>query len=207
VLLPRVHLITDREVCPDPAAVARLALEGLPPASVAVHVREKAMSGAALLSLARALGAEVHRAGQLLVVNDRLDVAMAAGADGVHLPSAGVPPADARRLLGRGALVGVSCHGAEDVRRAKAGGADYATFGPLFDTPSKRRYGRPVGLEALEAASAIGVPLIGLGGVGLESAAAVVAARAHGIAAIRAWLAAPDPRGAVRALVEAVSAT
>jgi thiamine-phosphate pyrophosphorylase len=117
-----------------------------------------------------------------------------------------VPAQDARRLLGRGALVGVSCHGAEDVRRAMAGGADYATFGPVFDTPSKRRYGSPVGIAALEAASAIGLPLIGLGGVGLENAAAVVAAGAHGIAAIRAWLAGADPRADVRALVEAVSA-
>jgi thiamine-phosphate pyrophosphorylase len=207
VLLPRVHLITDREVCPDPAAVARLALDGLPPASVAVHVREKAVDGAALLSLARALAIEVHRAGQLLLVNDRLDVAIAAGADGVHLPSAGVPAADARRLLGPGALVGVSCHGAEDVRRAMAGSADYATFGPVFDTPSKRRYGSPVGIEALEPAAAIGLPLIGLGGVGLENASAVVAAGAYGVAAIRAWLASPDPRAAVRALVEAMPST
>lgn len=204
MLLPRVHLITDREVCPDPAAVARLALAGLPPASVAVHVRDKALQGDALLSLARELAAEVHRAGQLLFVNDRLDVAVAAGADGVHLPSAGVAPADARRLLGD-RVVGVSCHSAPDVRRAMAGGADYATFGPVFDTPSKRRYGSPVGLDALSHAVAVGLPLIGLGGIDVGNAAAVVAAGAHGLAAIRAWLGAPDQAAAVRALLAAAS--
>jgi thiamine-phosphate pyrophosphorylase len=207
VLLPRVHLITDREVCPDPVAAARAALDGLPPSCVAIHLREKELPGGPLLSLARALADEVHRAGQLLLVNDRVDVALAAGADGVHLPSAGVSPSDARRLLGDGVLVGVSCHGAEDVRRAREGGADYATFSPLFDTPSKRRYGSPVGLEALRAAAALGLPLVGLGGVGPENAAAVLDAGAMGVAAIRAWLAGPDPGAAVRALVKAVSAT
>jgi thiamine-phosphate pyrophosphorylase len=203
VLLPRVHLITDREICPDPVRAARRALAGTRPGAVAVHLREKGLPGAELLTIARALAAAIHEMGQLLLVNDRLDVALAAGADGVHLPSAGVPPGDARRLLGAGRLVGVSCHSLEDVRRARDGGADYATFGPVFDTPSKRAYGAPVGLAALRDASQLGLPLVGLGGIDAANAPQVVAAGAAGVAAIRAWLGAEDGARAVEALSSA----
>lgn len=198
--LPVVHLITDRALAPDPVARAAATLEGIPAGRVAVHLREKDLGGAALLALARALAAACHARGQLLLVNDRLDVALAAGADGVHLPSRGVPPADARRLLGPAALVGVSCHSAEDVRRARDGGASYATFGPIYDTPSKRRYGAPVGVAALREAARLGLPLVALGGIGPDRIAEVRAAGAAGVAAIRAWLAGPDPAAAVRAL-------
>ncbi|HET9553535.1 MAG TPA: thiamine phosphate synthase, partial [Anaeromyxobacteraceae bacterium] len=143
--LPVVHLVSDRRLVPDLAARLDAALAGAPPGRVAVHLREKDLGGAALLLLARRLAAVCRGRGQLLLVNDRLDVALAAGADGVHLPSAGVPPAEARRLLGPAALVGVSCHGESDVRRALEGGASFATFGPVWDTPSKRAYGAPVG--------------------------------------------------------------
>lgn len=198
--VPVVHLITDRALEPDPARRAAAALAGISAGRVAVHLREKDLGGAALLALARALAAACHARGQLLLVNDRLDVALAAGADGVHLPSAGVPPADARRLLGADAVVGVSCHSADDVRRARDGGATYATFGPVYDTPSKRPYGSPVGLAALREAARLGLPLVALGGVTPARVAEVLAAGASGVAAIRAWLAARDPAAAVRAL-------
>jgi thiamine-phosphate pyrophosphorylase len=200
MVIPVVHLITDRALEPDPSARAAAALAGIPPGRVAVHLREKDLGGAALLALARALAAACHACGQLLLVNDRLDVALAAGADGVHLPSAGVPPADARRLLGPAALVGVSCHSADDVRRARDGGASYATFGPIYDTPSKRAFGAPHGVAALREAARLGLPLVALGGLGPDRVAEVRAAGAAGVAAIRAWLAAPDPAAAVRAL-------
>jgi thiamine-phosphate pyrophosphorylase len=200
--LPIVHLITDRALAPDLAARAASALAGAPPGSVAIHLREKGLGGGAQLALARSLGAVCRARGQLLLVNDRLDVALAAGADGVHLPSAGVPPADARRLLGSSALVGVSCHSAEDVARARDAGATYATFGPVYDTPSKRPFGAPVGLEALRDAARLGLPLVALGGVDASRAREVVAAGASGVAAIRAWLEG-DAAAAVRALLEA----
>ena len=180
------------------------ALAGLPPGLVAVHLREKGLGGRDLLALARSLGAICRARGQRLLVNDRLDVALAAGADGVHLPSAGVPAADARRLLGSAAIVGVSCHSAEDVARARDGGASYATFSPIYDTPSKRAYGPPVGLAALGEAARLGLPLVALGGVDAARAREVVAAGAVGVAVIRAWLEAPAPAEAVRALVAAV---
>jgi thiamine-phosphate pyrophosphorylase len=204
--VPRVHLMTDRRLAPDLPGLARRALARLPPRSVALHLREKDLAARDLLALARALCGVCGEAGQLLLVNDRVDVALAAGADGVHLPSAGLPPAAARALLGAERLVGVSCHGAEDVERARRGGADFATFGPIFDTPSKRAYGAPVGLAALREAVPLGLPLVALGGVDASNAGEPAAAGAYGVAAIRAWLAAPDPNAAVRALLRAAAA-
>jgi thiamine-phosphate pyrophosphorylase len=201
--VPLVHLITDRRLVPSlPEAVAA-ALAGAPPGVVAVHLREKDLGGRELLALARALREVCGRTGQRLLVNDRLDVALAAGADGVHLPAAGVPPADARALLGPAALLGVSCHSAGDVLCALAGGASYATFGPVHDTPSKRGLGSPVGVEALRSAAALGLPLIALGGMTPERAREAFAAGALGVAAIRAWLEAPDPAATVRAFLAA----
>jgi thiamine-phosphate pyrophosphorylase len=201
--LPVVHLITDRRSVPDLCARAGEALAGAPPGTIAVHLREKDLPARELLVLARALVAVCRAREQLLLVNDRLDVALAAGADGVHLPSAGVPPAAARRLLGPAALVGVSCHSAADVLRARDGGASYATFGPVYETPSKRPFGPPVGLAALSEAARLGLPLVALGGVDAERAPEVVRAGARGVAAIRAWLEAARPAEAVRALLAA----
>ncbi len=197
---PRVYLVTDRRLAPDPAAAARAALRGLAPRTAAVQLREKDLGGRALLALARALRQACAEAGQLLLVNDRVDVALAAGADGVHLPAAGIPAAEARRLAGPDLLVAVSCHGAAEVRRARDGGADFATFGPLYDTPSKRAFGPPLGLGPLREAAALGLPLVGLGGVDAARAAEVRAAGAAGVGVVRAWLEAEDPATAVRAI-------
>jgi len=200
---PRVYLVTDPSAGRDILSRTASALVGLPPGVVAVQLRARDATGRDLLAAARALRQVVSQAGQLLLVNDRIDVALAAGADGVHLPSAGVPPGDARVLVGKGRLVAVSCHSAADVLRARDGGADFVTFGPVFDTPSKRRYGAPVGLDRLREACALGLPIVGLGGVDASNAAAVAAAGAFGVAAIRAWLDAGDPGAAVRMLLEA----
>lgn len=172
---PRVYLITDRSLVPDPAQRLEAALRGLPSGAVAVQLRERGLATGPLLALARSLRVVCHAAGQRLLVNDRVD----------------------------GALIGVSCHGDEDVRRASDGGASFATFGPVYDTPSKRTYGAPVGLAALEAAAKRGFPLVALGGVTVENAPLAFAAGAHGVAAIRAWLEAPDPAEVVRAFLRA----
>jgi thiamine-phosphate pyrophosphorylase len=204
MLVPAVHLVTDRRLVPDLGQAVATALRKLPPRAAAVHLREKDLGGRELLALAQVVGAACRAAGQRFLVNDRLDVALACGADGVHLPSAGVPPREARRLLGPGRLIGVSCHGEEDVRRAREGGADFATFGPLHATPSKLAYGPPLGLSALARAGQLGLPLIALGGVDTENAAEARASGAHGVAVIRAWLAAADPAVAVAALWRSV---
>jgi thiamine-phosphate pyrophosphorylase len=203
LLLPRVYLVTDAGAGVDIPARVAAALVGLPAGAVAVQLRAKEMEGRALFALARTLREVTAQAGQALLVNDRLDVALLAGADGVHLPSLGVAPAEARRLLGPRMLVGVSCHSFDEVRRAREGGADFGTFGPVFATPSKLAYGPPVGLDRLREAASLGLPLLGLGGVDAGNAPAVVLAGAFGVGAIRAWLSAPEPASAVRALLAA----
>ena len=202
--VPRVYLVTEGGPEMDLPAALRAALAGLPPGAVAVQLRARGVPGGSLLALARAVGEVCRAASMPMLVNDRLDVALAAGADGAHLPAAGVPPAEARRLLGPGAILGVSCHSAAEVIRARDGGADFATFGPVHDTPSKRGYGPPVGLARLREAAGLGLPLLALGGVDAGNAREAVAAGAHGVAVIRAWLAAADRASAVRALLAAV---
>ena len=139
VIPPVLHLVTDGALVPELGAHLDAVLRGLPPGRVAVQLREKAMAGGALLGLGVALAGICHAHGQLLLVNERLDVALACGADGVHLPASAVGPAEARRLLGPAALIGVSCHSLAEVERARSGGADYASFGPVWATPSKAR--------------------------------------------------------------------
>ncbi len=200
---PVVHLVTDGTLVPDVGAHLDRVLAGLAPGRVAVHLREKSLTGAALFALACQLAERCHAQGQLLLVNERADVALASGADGVHLPVTAIGPAAARRLLGPSALIGVSCHSAGEVASAVAGGADYATFGPVWATPSKARFGAPVGLGRLREASRLGLPLVALGGVEPALAPQAVAAGAAGVAVIRAWLTGPDPAAAVRALLAA----
>jgi len=137
-----------------------------------------------------------------LLVNGRLDVALAAGADGVHLPSAGLPTREVRRLaeaLGFDALIGRSTHHPDEVARARDEGADYVTFGPVYPTPGKAGYGAPPGLAGLERAAASGLPVLALGGVDRDRLAAIARAGASGAAGIRCFA---DPAG-LPALVEA----
>ncbi len=191
--LPPHYVITDRRLAGGEdalVAAVRTALAALPEGGALVQLREKDLSGRRLMALARALRDVTAARGCALLINDRVDVAMAAGADGVHLPEDGLPIAEARALLGPAALIGVSTHSASAARRASAAGADLIVFGPVWPTPSKPG-ARGVGLDALAeaAAAARPTPLYALGGlVSPARAAAAHAAGAHGTAAIRAYL-------------------
>lgn len=160
--------------------VDRLATAGVE----AVQIREKTVSDRRLLGL---LGAAVEAsAGRLRVlVNGRFDVALAARADGVHLPADGLPTATVRRELGGWALLGRSTHRLDEVARAAEEGADYVTFGPIYATPAKARYGSPQGLEALRAACSHGLPVLAIGGVTDRRLAELASCGARGVAAIR----------------------
>jgi thiamine-phosphate pyrophosphorylase len=173
------------------AAGVAPALAALPPGAALVQLRDKALGGAALLRLARALlpVCREHRAP--LLVNDRADIALVAGAQGVHLPANGLLPADARALLGPGALVGMSCHEPAEVARASRSGADFCISGPVWETPGK---GPSRGVEALAAAvRAATIPVVAVGGIDAGTAALALAAGASGVACIRAILRADDP--------------
>jgi len=166
-----------------------------------VQLRERDLPTRELLALAQHLRVLTQRHGAALLINDRIDVVLAAEADGVHLPGESWSVADARALLGPQRLIGVSAHAPREVAAAAAAGADFAVLGPIFETPSKRAYGAPLGTAALAAAHAAArLPLFGIGGIDAERAAAV-RANADGIAVIRAVLAAADPARAAAALL------
>jgi thiamine-phosphate pyrophosphorylase len=191
-------LITDRRNASVelPAAVAA-ALAAVPPGVAAVQLREKDLGGRALAELAQAL-LPVCRARQApLLVNDRADVALALGLDGVHLARTSIDPADARKLLGPRALIGVSCHSKAEVEAA-VGAAGYAVLGPIFDTPSKREHGLPLGSAAIADALPLGLPLYAIGGMTAENVHEV--RQAQGVATIGAALGAADPGAATAAL-------
>ena len=216
--LGRLILVTDRQQAADRELVdvVEAALAGLPPASALVQLREKDLAPRDLYTLARRLLEVTHRHRCQLLVNDRIDVALAAGADGVHLPEKGLPIAVARRLGRPGSfIVGVSVHGADAAGAAARDGADLVVCGPIWQTPSKRDLGEPLGVAALAqakkaiaGAGAAAVRLYAIGGVTSPAEAeAAVRAGAHGVAVVRGIVAADDPAAAARALHDAIART
>jgi thiamine-phosphate pyrophosphorylase len=157
-----------------------------------IQIREKDLDARALVNLARFAVAETRPTASRVMVNDRLDVALAAGAAGVHLGenSLAVPAVNAWRRAGgrQDFLIGISCHSLESVRAAERDGADYVFFGPVFGTPSKAAFGAPQGIQRLrEVCTAVKIPVVAIGGVNFENARACLDAGASGIAAIRSF--------------------
>ncbi len=186
-----LYLITDRKQTKPPLPEAvRLALEG---GVRAVQLREKDLPIRELLLLAQKMRAITREFNAKLFINDRVDIAVAVDADGVHLGHESMPPDAVRKIVGKKMLVGVSTHTHAEAIAAEKGGADFITFGPLFDTPSKRQYGAPAGIDALRAVKPqIGVPVFGLGGIKPENLRDVMNAGADGIAMISAVFGAED---------------
>ena len=152
-----------------------------------VQLREKQLRPRVLYELAARSARIVRGTGTRLVVNDRADIARAAGACGVHLAARSLDAATVRRVFGPDFLIGVSTHPVDEAREARDGGANFVVFGPVFDTPSKRAYGPPVGLERLggTARALAPLPVLALGGVTRDNFAQALAAGARGVAAIR----------------------
>jgi thiamine-phosphate pyrophosphorylase len=196
---PILYAITDRRLMgEDPVASA----ESLMVAGVDwLQVREKDLSDRDLFGLVAALSPLAARSAVALLVNGRPDIALAAGATGVHLPSEGLPTGWVRSMCPSPLLVVRSCHSVEDARRAQAEGADAVTLGPVFPTPSKAAFGEPMGLEAFSrACCGVEIPVLALGGVGPAEVPAVLAAGAAGVAAIRLFWRMGRPREEVPAL-------
>jgi thiamine-phosphate pyrophosphorylase len=161
--------VTDRVIArrPLPDVIEECLGAGLR----AVQVREKDLAVRDLLALAVSLREVTRRHGARLVINDRADVGLAVDADGVQRTHASLPVAALRRIVAPPALVGASVHGEAEARQAVAEGADFLVFGPVHDTPSKRQYGKPQGLHALEQlAAAVDRPVIAIGGITPERA-------------------------------------
>ena len=199
----RLYLVTDRRLVPDLVAAVRAALLALPPGVAAVQLREKDLPAVSLLDLAARLLPICRAASAPLLINDRVDVARVAGADGVHLPSRGLPIAQARALLGPHRLVGISCHAPDEIAAARRDGADFALFGPVWDSPGKSGCGI---LALKEAVRASPLPVLAIGGVTAGTASRAIEAGAAGVACIRAVLGAADPGAAARALYLATTA-
>lgn len=168
----------------------------------AVQLRDKGLSSKELYEAAYELRRLTSRYGAKLLVNDRVDVALAVDADGVHIGAESLPIYKVRRLLGERRLIGFSCHNQVQAIAAQEMGADFVTFGPVYYTASKAAYGEPVGMEKLQlVADMLQVPVFALGGINLQNCAEVVSCGVRGVALISAVLSAPEPREAAKGLL------
>ncbi|MBC7596722.1 MAG: thiamine phosphate synthase [Kineosporiaceae bacterium] len=196
-MLPRVHVITDL-----PHTPADVIDEIVGMGVDAVQIRAKHLTDRDLFEFT----VEVIRtvAGRArVIVNDRLDIALAAGADGVHLGLDDLPVVQARRLAPRNFLIGGTCRNVAQARQAKADGADYIGVGPIFASTTKVGLPGPIGLDVLGEVAGI-LPSIAISGINAERLREVMAAGAHGVAVVAAISRAPDPARAARDLVAAV---
>ena len=196
----KLCLVTDRHQTRGRdlvETVAACVAAGLP----AVQVREKDLTAADLAALCRRVRA--LRPAAFLIVNDRADVALATGADGVQRTHASLQVEELRRIADKRLKVGASVHGLDEARAAAAQGADWVFFGHVYDTPSNRAYGAPQGLAALErVAAAVDIPVIAIGGITPDRVVEVRRAGAAGVAVISSILEADDPAEATRKFLE-----
>lgn len=167
-----------------------------------VQLREKTAATRRQVELAAALVERLRPEGVPVIVNDRVDVALAAGADGVHLGQDDMDPRSARRLLGEKAILGLSVGDAEEARTAVPGLVDYVGLGPVHATGTKTDAGAPLGVEGVAALRRLvaGFPAVGIGGIDLESARALRGSGLDGLAVVSAIARAEDPEAAARAL-------
>jgi thiamine-phosphate pyrophosphorylase len=203
----RLYLVTDRDLAggrPLAEVVGRALRGGV----TAVQLREKTLGARRFLEEVHELQAVLAGTGVPLFVNDRVDVALAARADGVHVGQDDLPAAEARRLVGSAMLLGVSVATADEARRALADGADYVSVSPVFLTPTKPDADLAVGLEGVARVrrAAGDAPVLAIGGIDVGNARAVVAAGSDGVAVVSAVMSARDPEAAAADLRREVEA-
>ena len=174
----------------------------------AVQVREKDLGAAELAFVCRRLRALTLDREALLIVNDRVDVALAVGADAVQRTSTSLPIEDIRAIADKRLRIGASVHSLPDALQAELEGADWLVFGPVYDTPSKRMYGPPQGLDKLaRVAAAVRIPVVAIGGITPERVGEVRRAGARGVAVVSSILAADSPVDATRRFLEVLAAS
>jgi thiamine-phosphate pyrophosphorylase len=204
-LSSRLLVVTDRHQTngrPLVPLLQRVLATGTP----AIQLRERDLSVREFLTLAREVRSVTASARSQLLINDRIDVALALEGVGVHLRSNSLPVSVARELLGAQRLLGISVHTVEEGLSAQSQGADYIVLGPIYETPSKQMFGPPLGIHTLEkACRLIRIPIIGIGGVTAARAREMRCAGAFGAAVITAILGADDIESATRELLDAVT--
>ena len=201
-----VYLVTDPTFCAARGLV-ETALAAVRGGATVVQLRDKTASDEELIAQGRALKAALAGSGALLIVNDRVEVAAAIPADGVHVGQSDAASASARRVLGADAIIGLSIQNAEQAALLDRELVDYVGVGPVFATATKSDHAEPLGFDGLAricAASAL--PAVAIGGLSVAHVDAVFAAGARGLAIVSAICAAPDPESAARAFAEAVGA-
>lgn len=195
-----VYLVTDRNLCLGRSVTAVVA-DAVKAGLACVQLREKALSTRDFLDQALALKPILRSAGIPLLINDRVDIALAAGADGVHLGQTDMPYAAARRLLGPSAVIGLSVETWEDVAAAQNLDVDYLGVSPIFATPTKTDTKTPWGLDGLARIRAWSRhPLVAIGGLNAANAPEIIRAGAHAVAVVSAICSAQDPCAAARDL-------
>jgi thiamine-phosphate pyrophosphorylase len=204
-LITRLCAIVDVEVATrgrwEPLDIARAFLNG---GARFVQLRAKHLSSGELLDLAEAIVAIAHAAGATVIVNDRADLARLAGADGVHVGQEDLPPSAARAIAGERALVGLSTHTPAQLDAAAGELIDYVAIGPVFGSATKATGYEAVGLDMVRRAARVGPPVVGIGGITLDNARAVIEAGASSVAVIGDLVAGGDPERRVREYVRAL---
>lgn len=195
---PKLCLITNRSLITPPTllnldqSISNLSNFCFQAASSGVdiiQIREKDLSAKQLCQLVSTISNKLKNTNTTLLVNDRLDVALSCGANGIHLPSSSLPIKAVRKYVGKDFIVSVSTHSIQEASLAAESGASFVLFSPIFDTPSKRIYGKPLGLELLrQVVKTVSCPVIALGGINRENAKSVLDCGALGLAAIRLFV-------------------
>ena len=208
--MPPVHfrllLVTDRHLVRGRSlstVLSQAIMAGVP----AMQLRERDLPTGELLPLAQEIHSLTVPRSVPLILNDRVDLVLALNLDGVHIRANSLPVSVARRPIGPNRLIGVSTHSVEAVQQANHDGADYIIFGPIFDTPSKRSFGTPLGLDVLaDVCRNSMVPIFAIGGITSERVRDVRRAGAHGVAVIGALLTSVDISSAIREFNTALQA-
>ncbi len=201
-----LYVVTDAKLSRGRShlEVIRAAIAG---GATVIQYREKEGTTRQLVEEAQALRELTRQMGVLFIVNDRVDVALAVDADGVHVGQDDMPAPIVRKLMGPGKIVGVSVDNLEQALQAEQDGADYLGAGPIFATPTKPDAAPPIGVDGLaEICRRVSIPVVAIGGLNAENAAEVIRAGAAGVAVVSAVVAAPDVEAAARRLWEVVDA-
>ena len=199
-----LYLVTDRSLSKGRSnrEIVESAVAG---GVTCVQLREKHCGTREFIHEALALRPLLRDHNIPLIINDRLDVALAVAADGVHLGQSDMPIAMARQIAGRSLLIGISAESADDALKAEQEGADYIGISPVFSTPTKIDTAPPLGLEGVsKICGLVDIPLVGIGGINLDNAASVIGAGADGVAVVSAFVPAEDPTDATSMLIKMV---
>jgi thiamine-phosphate pyrophosphorylase len=200
----RLYLVTDRHQIAGGTLLSVLA-QFIASGGRAIQLRERDLNTREQLDLTRVIQGLTQSTGTKLLINDRADLATVGETDGVHLRETSLPVAAVRRIVGRERLIGVSAHSVEGVVQAEEEGADFAVLGPIYETPSKREYGPPLGMHVLErACRQVRIPVFAIGGLNASRVREVRGAGAFGIAVLSYILGASDVAAATRELLSAL---